>query len=53
MQSGVTPLRVAAAQGHADVVAALLAAGAAPDLADKVRRDCFSPQLLFNHSLLQ
>lgn len=36
-QAGVTPLRVASAQGHVSVVAALLAAGADPNAADKVR----------------
>ncbi len=37
LQAGVTPLRVASAQGHVSVVAALLAAGADPNAADKVR----------------
>lgn len=35
-QAGVTPLRVASAQGHHAVVALLLRAGASPERADKV-----------------
>ena len=38
-QSGYTPLHLAAGGGHAAVVEQLLAAGAATDAQDKVRRE--------------